>query len=258
MSSLPKASKTGHVRAILAIIRLDARGIWRDRVALTTVALSLFGTLAITILGHFQDRLLGWSAWFPFIVAMSLVGGPGGFAFLFGLLMIEEGETGARRALAVTPVQPTTFILTRTVVATAWMSVWPLASVYLMNWTWQVIDLPIAHWIAIVAPLALLTPALALVIPTLASDKVGALAVFKGLSFIMLLPLALYIVPSGAWFRPVFLLSPAGWVVESFQAFLDHLPRSAYWWAVGGATYAVGLLATIVHVFRSNIYELGY
>jgi hypothetical protein len=246
------------VRAILTIIQHDVRGIWRDRVALTTLALSILGTLAITILGHFHDRLPGWSAWFPFIVAMSLVGGPGGFAFLFGLLMIEEGETGARRALAVTPVPPPTFLLTRTAVVTAWMGVWPLASVYLMNWTWQVIDLPIAHWIAIVAPLALFTPALALVIPTLADDKVGALAVFKGLSFIMLLPLALYIIPRGAWYRPVFLLSPAGWVVQTFQAFLDHPPYSAYWWAVGGVTYAIGLLAAVVYVFRSKVYELGY
>lgn len=247
-----------HPRAILTIIRLDARGIWRDRVAVTTLALSVFGTLAITILGHFHDRLPGWSTWFPFIVAMSLVGAPSGFAFLFGLLMIEEGETGARRALAVTPVRPTTFLLTRTAVATAWMAVWPLTSVYVMNWTWQVIDLPIAHWIAIVAPLALLTPAMALVIPTLADDKVGALAVFKGLSFIMLLPLALFIVPSDAWFRPVFLVSPAGWVVRTLQTFLDHPPSSAYWWAAGGATYAVGLLAAIVCVFRSKVYEVGY
>ena len=245
-----------HVGAVYSIVKLDVRGIRREHVALATVALSMLGTFTITALGAFQDRLPGWSAWFPFMVAVSLVGGPGGFGFLFGLLMVDEGDTGVRQALAVSPLQPTLLILTRTVVATAWMCVWPLASVYLMNWTWEAIDLRLLHWLAIVGPLALLTPALSLVIPTLANDKVGALAVFKGLSFVTLIPLALYFVSGNVWYRPLFLVSPTGWMVETYQTFLDHRTLSGYRWALGGAVYAIVLLAVVVRLFRRSVYRL--
>ena len=243
--------------ALYSIVRLDVRGIRRDHVALATITLSVLGTFAITVLGAFQDRLPGWAAWFPFMVAISLLGGPGGFGFLFGLLMVDEGDTGVRQALAVSPVQPTLFMLTRTTIATAWMTVWPLASIYLMNWTWRGIDLPLSQWVAIVLPLALLTPALSLVIPALAQDKVGALAVFKGVSFITLIPLALYFVPGDAWYRLVFLVSPTAWVIEAYQAFLGQIVASGYRWA-RGAAYAMVLLGLVVHLFRRNVYRLHH
>lgn len=244
------------MRSLVAIVALDVRGICRDHVAVATLLLSFVGTAAITLLGTMQDRLPGWAEWFPLMVAVSLVGSPGGFGLLFGLLMVDEGDTGVRSALAVSPVKPVVFLVTRTVVATTWVLVWPLASVYLMNWTWQVIDLPLAHWLAVVLPLALFTPALALVIPTLADDKVGALAVFKGLSFLMLIPLALYVAPGQAWYRPFFLLSPAAWVMEAYLDFLDGHAASGYWWASGGAAYAVVLFAVVAFAYVRNVYQL--
>ncbi len=202
-----------------------------------------------------QNQVPGWAQWFPFMVAVSLVGGPGGFGFLFGLLMVEEGETGARTALAVTPVRPSVLIVTRTLVATAWMCVSPLTSIYVMNATWQAIDLRFVQWLGVVVPLALLTPALALATPALAGDKVRALAVFKGLSFVTLMPLATFFIRADAPYRRLFLVSPTGWVVESYRAFLDA-DSAGYWWAAGGAAYAVVLLVGAVQLIRRNVYTL--
>jgi hypothetical protein len=244
------------IGVVSSIVGLDVRGIRRDHVALAAVALSVLGTASITILGAFQHRLPGWSAWFPFIVAVSLVGGPAGFGFLFGLLMVDEGDTGVRDALAITPVPAGLFLLVRTVVATAWMAAWPLVSVYLMNFTWRAIDLSLIHWLAVVIPLTLFTPAFALLIPTLAKDKVGALAVFKGLSFLTLMPLGLYVIPSDAVYRPCLLISPTGWIIEAYQAFLRDLPTSAFRWAAGAMVYAAALLAIVVHWFRRKVYRL--
>jgi hypothetical protein len=119
-------------------------------------------TVGLSFVGALSQRPASWAAWFPFIVAVSLVGGPSGFAFLFGLLMVDEGDTGVRDALAVTPVQPRVFLLVRTAVVTAWMAMWPLASVYAMNWTWRAVDLALADWLAVVVPLALFPSATAL------------------------------------------------------------------------------------------------
>ncbi|MEJ2204116.1 MAG: hypothetical protein P8170_08395 [Gemmatimonadota bacterium] len=239
-----------------ALVLNDLRGVRRDRVLSATVTLSLLATTVITVLGVFQDRLDGWSAWFPLVVALSLVGGPGGFGFLWGLLWVDEGDTGVRDALAVTPVPPTRLLFVRTVTATGWTTAWPLASVYLMNSTWQAVDLPLSHWLAVIIPLALFTPSFALLIPTVADDKVGALAVFKALSFLTLAPLALFFMPTDAVYRPLLLISPTGCFVEAYQAFLRHLPEQGALWSVGATVYALLLLAIVVHRFRTKIYRL--
>jgi hypothetical protein len=258
---------SGHrgMAAVYNVVKLDAMAIQRDQVAVATVALSVLGTLAVTTAGVFEHRLPGWSDWFPFVIAVSLVQGPGGFGLLFGLLMVDEAETGVREALAVSPVRPTLLITIRTIVPTVWMCVWPPVSIWLMNSTWQAINLHPGEWLAVVGPLALLTPALALLIPTIAADKVGALAVFKALSFVMLAPLALYFIRETAWYRPFFLASPSGWSIEAYRAFLaedsSYGPAlgdrwtSGYLWACGGAAYALVLLAISVHFFRRNVYR---
>ena len=244
------------VGAVAAIVRNDLRAVRRDHVLSVTVALSFAATAIIATLGLFQERLAGWSAWFPFIVAISMVGGPGGFGVLFALLMVDEGDTGVRDALAVSPIPAMRFLLVRTLVATGWMVAWPLASVLLMNATWRSIDLSLASWLAVIVPLALFTPSFALLIPTVAKDKVGALAAFKALSFLTLAPLALFFVSRDAWYRPLFLLSPAGCPVEAYRAFLDGRPLHGAAWSGAAIVYAAALLATVMNRFRTKIYRL--
>ena len=241
---------------IATMVLNDVREVRRDRVLSATVALSVAATATITVLGAFQDRLLGWADWFPFVVGVSLVGGPGGFGFLFGLLMVDEGDTGVRDALAVTPVPPRFFLLVRTGVATLWMAAWPLASVFLMNWTWRAVDLSLGSWLAVILPLALFTPSFALLIPTVARDKVGALAVFKALTFVALAPLALFFIPGDAVYRHLLLVSPTGCVVEAYQAFLGDLPGRGAAWSLGALVYAAALLAMVVQRFRTKVYRM--
>ncbi|MFN3239261.1 MAG: hypothetical protein ACE37D_19695, partial [Pseudomonadales bacterium] len=61
--------------ATTALIQLDTRGILRDNVMLINVGLSTVTAIIITVLGLFQEMLPGWAAWFPFMIALSLVSG---------------------------------------------------------------------------------------------------------------------------------------------------------------------------------------
>lgn len=244
------------MNAFTAIVLLDIRGILRDNVMFINIGMSVTIVAIITVLGLFQHQLPGWSDWYPFMIALSLVGGPGGFGVLFGMLMVDENDSGVRQALAVTPVPPTRLILTRTIVATAWMCVWPAITLSIMNATWRTIDIPAIEWVAIILSYALLAPALALAIPTMAKDKVEALAVFKGLTFCTLVPLALYFVAPDAWYRPLFLISPTAWGIESFDAFRAG-SRAGYWWALGGAVYALALLVAAATYLRRIVYKLN-
>lgn len=240
--------------AILSVIHLDARGILRDNVMFINVMLSTVTVIVIATLGVFQDSLPGWREWFPFMVALSLVSGPGGFGYFLGLLMVDEGDTGVRSALSVTPVRPITMILTRTVVAMTWLCIWPVITISIMNAAWQALFLSPLEWAATILSLAVLAPVVSLAIPLFADDKVAALAVFKGLTFVSLIPLAMYFVSAEAWYRYLFLVSPTGWAIEAFDQFRAG-NSAGYLWALGGGLYGLGLLAATVIGFQRVIYK---
>ena len=241
--------------AFTALVRLDIKGILRDDVMLINIVMSIIPIVIITMLGIFQDHLPGWADWFPFLVAYTLVGGLS-FAFMFGLLMVEERDNGVLDAMLVTSISPNVFILTRTLLATVWMLIWPYITIVIMNSTWQVLHLSTLELFTVVAMLALLTPALALAMPVLGSDKVEALAISKGINFIMLIPLALYFFDADAWYRPLFLVSPTAWTIETFDALIAD-DSIGYLWAAGGTGYALVLLIASVVVFRRKLYKLG-
>ena len=215
--------------AVTAIFQLDIKGILRDDVMLINVGMSVLTIVVITTLGAFQDHLPGWADWFPFMVALTLVSGLG-FAFMFGLLMVEESDTGVRNAMLITPVSPNLFIITRTLLATGWMLIWPYITIVIMNSTWQVLHLSALELITVVVMVGLLAPAMALAMPVMSSDKVEAFAIFKGINFIMMIPLALYFFDADAWYRPLFLVSPTAWTIEAFNALIAG-ESIGYLWA---------------------------
>jgi hypothetical protein len=243
--------------ATAAIVKLDIRGISRDQVMLINVLLSAATMTVIAVLGAFQASLPGWIEWFPFMIALALVSGPSGFGYMFGLLMVDENDSGVRDALSVTPVTPSRLMLTRTAIAVVWMSLWPMMSIAIMNSTWQALHLSIVEWWVLVLSLAVLTPACALAIPAFAKDKVEALGVFKGITFITLAPLALYFIDAEAAYRPAFLIVPTGWAVFAFDAFVAKDPVG-YAWAAGGVLYGVALLAATVALYRRKVYRLEH
>lgn len=242
------------LQAMRSVVASDARSVARDNVALATIGLSLAGTGAITSLGLVADRPAAWSTAFPFVVAIGLVSGPSAFGFLFASLMVEERESGVRWALAVAPLPPRDLYLVRTWIATSWMCGWPLVSVLLMNATWGVLDVSLGEWLVIIVPLAFLTPGFALLIPTLAGDRISALAAFKVLSFASLVPLALFLVPPEAGYRWALLLSPTGFTVEAYRRLLtEGGPLTP--WVLGSLAYAASLLSVVVYFFERNVYS---
>ena len=58
------------------------------------------------------------------------------------------------------------------------------------------------------------------------------------------------------WYRYVFLISPAGFVVEAYRAFLSGA-GPAYLWIAGGGLYAAALLAVAIIRFQRVVYRLN-
>lgn len=242
--------------SFVSILNLDARGVMRDNVMLINIGLSVAVVAVITCLG-LQKSELGLERWFPMLVAISLVTNPGTSGFLFGMLMVEEKDSGVSRALSVVPMRTVSFLAARSVICTALMIVWPVAAIYVMNITWQELPLSSIQVIVIAFSVAFFAPFVALVIPAFAGNKVEALGIFKGLSYIAIVPLALYFTPIDAWYRTVFLISPTAWCVFCFDAFRDGVSVEGYLWGLGGVAYNGILLALAIRHYLVKTYSIA-
>ena len=243
------------MRAFASIISLDARGIMRDGVMLINVGLSAVVVAIITIVGYFNHDNATMVEWFPFLIIMSVMTGPSGFGFLFGLLMVDVKDTGVRSALAITPIQPSAMLLTRTVLMTIYLLLWPLLTVLVMNITWHALPITYSELVVVAASLALMGPVTSLGVASYAANKVEALALFKFISFIIISPLALKFIPEDAVYRYFFLLSPSGWGYMSFDAFVSGAQMPGFIYAIGGTLYNMILLYACVRYYQSMLYK---
>lgn len=242
--------------ATTSILLLDARGVMRDNVMLYNVGISFVGTCIIAGLGLFHATDQAWLAWYPFLVIMAIITNPSGYGFLFGLLMVDEKDTGVRSALSVSPVRPTTMLTVRMVTSTALMIIWPITSLLIMDATWKAIPVSYMQLLAIVVMLAPVAPLTALSVASYAANKVEALAVFKGISFVVIAPLALKFIAEDAAFRPLFLLSPTAWGYFSFDAFVAGSVTQGYLYVMGGLIYCCALLAFTVRFYLRQAYKI--
>ncbi|WP_439620911.1 hypothetical protein [Hyphomonas sp.] len=243
------------MRAIASIIDLDLKGIMRDGVMLINIGMSLVVVAIIAVVGIYNHDNPEMVAWFPFLIVMSVMTGPGGFGFLFGLLMVDEKDTGVRNVLAVAPIQPSVMLATRTLLMIAYLLAWPLLTVAAMNVTWQALPITYTELLLVAASFALIGPVTALAVASYASNKVEALALFKFISFLTIAPLALKFIPGDAWYRSLFLLSPSGPGYMAFDAFVDHRTFRAVMFAMIGITYNLVLLAVCIRYYQSTLHK---
>jgi hypothetical protein len=238
--------------AIASILRLDARGVTRDGVLMINIGLSLVVVCALAMLGLNRDGL-GLDPYFPVLIGVSLVSGPTGYGFLFGQLMVDENESGVRRALNIVPVGPRIFLAARSFLVTVLLIAWPLASVYLVNTTWQLLALSFPALLAVVLSLCLVGTFTAIALPCVAANKIEALALFKGITFVSLAPLAMWFLPSGAWWTWLFLLSPTGWGMHAYLAFLHGADLEGNLLAAGGVAFNLALTLVAGHIYLRRI-----
>lgn len=239
--------------AVTAILRLDLKGITRDQVLALNASLSVVMTIAITVIGVLHGHDPAWARWFPALLAMSLLTGPPSWGFLFGLLMVDEKDTGVRGALAVTPVSPRRMLLVRSLSSFGLMVLWPLVSVLVMTAAWQGLSLSVGQWAPLVAVLALGAPLTALTVATVAGNKVEAMALYKGINFMALTPLALYFVPAEAWWRWAFFVLPSTWGLAGFEAL--RAGEAAAGWLLGAGLFHGALLAVALRGYAGAVYK---
>ena len=236
------------MRVFLTLIGADARGATREGILVFVAAIILVAFIAFRLVAIYQPT---WAPFLPPVLIALLLLAAMGFGMVVGFLLVEEADSGVRDALAVTPVPTAALLLYRCVLAFVGTLVAGVFGVALSG----VVSLPAAAWAALLILTALLAPTVALAVPAIARNKVEALVLFRALGAVLMAPLFTFIL-GDVWYRYAFLISPAGFVVEAYRAFLTG-GGAAYLWIATGALYAVALLAIAIARFRRIVYRMN-
>jgi fluoroquinolone transport system permease protein len=169
------------------------------------------------------------------------------FGVLVGLLVLDEKDDDTLTALRVTPISMTGYALYR-----------GGAAVFL-SFAYVLIALPLTGLLSpsllpAVAPSAILSglmaPVSALMLATLASNKVEGLALMKALGIFMLGPLAAYFVDS-TW-QLLFGILPTYWPAKAFWVAGEG---GNFWpYVLAGAAYNLLLTALLLRRFEQKVF----
>ncbi|MEM6899122.1 MAG: hypothetical protein AAF583_05055 [Pseudomonadota bacterium] len=227
----------------LAMINADLRTLARDNFLATVAGLTGLLLLGISIAGIYRDALglNHLQPWIPYILIMFLISNVATYGMLFGLVFVEEVETRVRAALAVIPVTLFKQTLIRTMSVFFWLIIQPVLFAGTVAAGWDAVPFGVLEWFFLSVSLAPLGAVFMIVLSTVASNRVEALAMGKFFSAATIPPMLLYLIAEDAWYRSLFLIFPTTPAVEAFEAFRTNDTTVAILWLVAGVTYALAL-----------------
>lgn len=168
---------------------------------------------------------------------------------VFGFLLIDERDEGTIRALLVTPVPLTGYLLYR--VAAPWllsvgltMVVVPLTSLVTLEW------LPLLLTALVVS---LYAPMLALFLAAFAENKVQGFVLLKIVGAYGMIPVAAYFLPT-PWQDLAGLVFPLFWAIKAFWLIVAGDPFFAVYLGIG-LVVQLALLALLVVQVRRMAYR---
>ncbi len=250
--SIVRSSATGTkpVTVFLTLMLADICSVVREGILVFIVAAMLITLIVVRLMGVYQLEW-GTGPFLAFALIALLLFFAVGIGMVVGLILVEEAETGVRDVLSVTPVPTAALLLYRSVLAFAAALIAGVVGVVLT----QVVALPPLEWAALLFVTALLAPTVALAVPAIARNKIEALVLFRVLGVVVVGPIVTFML-GDEWYRYVFLVSPAGFIIEAYRAFLAGIVP-AYLWLAGGVVYAVVLLALATVRFQRVVYRLN-
>lgn len=171
----------------------------------------------------------------------------GGIGFVLASILLDERDDGVLTALRITPIGPNAFLFYRMFMGL--LIAWVFAGI-MLRWN-GVVQLDWSVVLAGALLLAAMAPMIMLVMATFSRNKVEGLAMYKGINFVLMLPLAGVFLPDD-W-QPLFVFIPTHWTLR----FLDH----AYLEQAGNHFFLIGLpvhlafLWLMVRQFRKRVFE---
>lgn len=230
-----------------ALAAADSRLLLRDPLLGWVILLPLGLALLLRVLIPAIGMALGRNGFdlepfYPLIMSGYLMTAPGIVGMVVGFLLLDERDGRTLSALRVTPLSMRAYLAYR---ATGPLIAGTLAT--LIGYPLVgLIPVPVTVLVPIAAVAALSAPALALILPIAAPNKVAGFAVVKVMNVVSLLPIVAYFLPEPTQF--IAGLLPTFW------------PMRALWAAASGQPYfpfvAMGVVvSTIVIAVTAAMFE---
>lgn len=230
------------IRAAKTFGANDLRNVLRDSTLLTFLLAPLLGVavlrLAVPVAAAYLDGRYGFdlAAYYPLLLSLLMLGLPMGFGALVGFMVLDERDDDTLTALRVTPASMAGYAGYRISTAVLMSFVYALGCISLTG-------LVPAALLPNLVPAALLaglfSPLVALLLVTLADNKVEGLALSKAFGVFILGPLAAYFVGPG-W-QLLFGAIPTYWPAKALWVAADG--GNAWPYALTGLVYHLLLLA---------------
>ena len=169
---------------------------------------------------RFQDINLAY--YFPVIVALIILTPPLYYGVVLGLLVLEEKDENVLLAVSVTPIRLRNYLFTR-------IAVYTLVSLPLIVIVHELIGaIAVELWqLILVATVASLnTPLVVLLLAAFCKNQLEGFVIGKGMSPVILLPLAMYFVP-GYLHLPCGVL-PTYWPIIAYYTAIDAAGSTAF------------------------------
>lgn len=232
-------------RILISVLKADRRTLLRDRFLIVVAIFTVLFLLGFGIAGIYRDALeiTYIQPWVPYILIVFLISNTGTYGMLFGLVFIEEVETRVRAALMVLPINAAYLTITRTLTVVIWLIIQPFILVAGVALAWNAVPFGFIEWLMLCFVLSPLGAVFMVILSTIASNRVEALAVGKFFSIATTTPMLLYLFPAEAWYNHLFLVFPTTPIIHAYEAFRVHETGLAIAWLVGGFIYVMLLLA---------------
>ncbi|CAN5624003.1 fluoroquinolones efflux ABC transporter permease [soil metagenome] len=240
-------------RVVLAFGANDARNVRRDSMLLTFLLAPLLAVLvlrlAVPLVTAYLDRRYGFdlTPYYPLLLSLFVLGLPSGFGSLAGFMVLDERDDDTLTALRVTPASISGYATYRIITAIALSFLYTLGCISLTG-------LAPGSLLPDLIPAALLaglfSPLVALMLATLANNKVEGLALGKAFGIFLLGPLAAYfVVPN--WQLLLGIL-PTYWPAKAFWVAAEG---GNYWpYFLIGLAYNLALVILLLRRFKEKVF----
>jgi fluoroquinolone transport system permease protein len=238
--------------AITALSKVDFKNIRRDSMMLFLLAYPIilgvllrwmipFVTTGLADVFDLTPYYLLLTSFFGLLIIPMLTG------YLTGFLLLDERDQNTLTALMVTPLPIQTYALYRVIAPVVISIVGVLIVVPFIG----VAVLPMEKLLPLALATSLLAPIFALVLSSIAKNKVQGIAVMKGMGILMLGPFVAWWVPQPwQWLLGIF---PTFWPVKAY--WLAAAGEPFLWVAAVGVVYTLALLLVLFKRFQENLYS---